>query len=115
METRTHNEEDFNDEQLIALLRDAEQRLRTKQSNALQRNNPGQVQTKHGHLKAQNLPKPYVDTRSGIAKVDRSRIRKEEDRKLAAQVKKVEDPVLLKERKLKVRYLAFCNLSDPRS
>ena len=109
METRSHENEDLSDEQLIAILKDAEQRLRAKQSNASQRNNPTQVHTQHGHLKSQNLPKPYVETHSGVAKVDRSRTRKEEDHKLGAPVKKVEDPVLSKERKLKVRYLTYCN------
>lgn len=97
--------EDLNNEQMIALLQDAEQRLRAKQSNAFQRRNDAPKRGKPVRLKAHNLPKPYVSTKSGVAKLDRSRVRSEEDHKLASSIKKVEDPVLAKEKKLKVRYI----------
>ena len=97
--------EDLNSEQMIALLQDAEQRLRAKQSNAFQRRNDAPKGDKPVRLKAHNLPKPYVSTKSGVAKLDRSRVRSEEDHKLASSIKKVEDPVLAKEKKLKVRYI----------
>lgn len=93
----------LSNEQMVALLRDAEQRLRTKQSTTeLKRN--ASVPNKSMRLSEHNLPKPYVSTQSGFAKLDPSWVRSGEDYKLAGRVLKVEDPVVVKERKLEVGY-----------
>ena len=103
------SEEDLSTEQMIALLKDAEQRLRAKKSNALERRS-ALDKAQPTRLQAQNLPKPYVSTKSGVAKLDRARVRSEEDHRLAGSVKKVEDPVVLKEKRLKVGYRILQNV-----
>ena len=101
MEPLPSTEEDLSTGQMIAMLKDAEQRLRAKKSDALQ-SRSGLLRTQPTRLQAQNLPKPYVSIKSGIARLDRGRVRSEEDHQLAGHVKKVEDPVVSKEKKLKV-------------
>ena len=104
MEVASKNGDDLSNEQMIALLKDAEKRLRAKQSAAVQNRETILAVKKPVRLEAHNLPKPYVSTKSGVAKLDRSRVQSEEDHKLARSVKKVEDPVVVKEKKLKVGY-----------
>jgi len=48
------------------------------------------------------VEKPYITTSNGVARADRRRLLDEQDRQLSNKVKRVEDPVLVKQEKLEV-------------
>lgn len=54
-------------------------------------------------LKVGELAQPYITTKNGIAHADPSRLLSDKDRKLAGAIRRVEDPVEVKERAIKVR------------
>lgn len=49
-----------------------------------------------------DIPRPYITTKNGIAHADPSRLLSDHDRKLAGRVRRVEDPVQVKEKAIKV-------------
>jgi len=86
-------DEDFSDEQLRSLLKDAEQRLKAVKGR---RNDQGDAL--HGIPKI-DLGKSvtsYIQKTSQGAQVDPSHLVKPEERKLANGIRRVEDPVAVK-------------------
>ena len=53
-----------------------------------------------------SMIQPYISTEDGVARVDPSRLLNEEDRRSANQVRRVEDPVKVKEKAKKVGSLS---------
>jgi len=121
-------DEDLSDEQLRQLLKDAEQRLRKRGKQQSQVSSLSRVQTRYASIanhpprigrayyRQQNfssIPKiasttptePYVKTTPQGAQVDRSHLVTLKERKLANGMRVVEDPVAIKEKAIKVRYL----------
>ena len=57
------------------------------------------------------IAQPYVSTTVGIARVDRCRLLSEEDRRASNQIRRVEDPIKIKESAKKVgRFIFYCSL-----
>ncbi|KAI9824822.1 MAG: hypothetical protein M1826_007244 [Phylliscum demangeonii] len=80
-----------------ALLQEAEQRLPAAQSAEESSKQSFRIP----QLKAANTPKPILFVESQLVRIDSSRVVSEKERKLAEGPQKVEDPVLVKERRQK--------------
>jgi len=91
------SDDDMSDEQIHALLKEAEARLRTTTTLATGDTVP------HFHLPKFNVEKVgnhYVHEIKGIALADKQKLLNEQQRALANHVRKVEDPVAVKKKKL---------------
>lgn len=106
MESLSENnaiEDDFTDEQIDALLKQAEQRLKLQSQPSL-----GQSQDDLARLRAsrtlaiQGLPTPYIDTSGDVTRADQRRLLDERQRTLANGVRKIEDPLVTKQQVLEV-------------
>lgn len=64
-------------------------------------------------LKPGALPKPYVETLDGIARTNAGLLLDNHERLKPNQIRKIEDPVKLQDRKMQVRY-GFSNLCSGR-
>ncbi|KAI9844090.1 MAG: hypothetical protein M1837_005804 [Sclerophora amabilis] len=103
--------EDLSDTQIQQLLKDAEQRLRARSISRPDEGNDSHDSivpvtstrdSKTSHVKIPRLnpgqlPQPYVRSTDDIARVNSSRILNKEERQLANQPRRVEDPVKVKE------------------
>jgi hypothetical protein len=103
-------DEDFSDEQIQALLKDAEARLKERNASAVAEKKAGAF--KFPSLNAGEIEKAaYIQqNKNGVAKINDSLLATE-DKKLADKgVRKVEDPVTIQKRK-EVSY--FSLVSSP--
>ena len=102
--------DELSDEQIEQLLQQATVRLREQQALKLDSRYVPAVPTT-GKLMVSTLATPYVQTTGDIAKADTSRLVDEQHRQLAdGAIRKVEDPVMVKQKNLEVRY-ATCSRS----
>jgi len=88
-------DEELSDEQIQALLKKAEARLRERASSAAK-----DVSTlpKFPRLNVGEIAQPYVRTNGDVARVDPSKLLGKRERDLANKIRKVEDPVAVKQR-----------------
>lgn len=93
--------DDLNDEQMQELLAQAAQRL--QQNTALRLSDDTKTKFNFPKLSTGEIAKPYVSSKGDIAHLDSSRLLQEKDRRLSNQARKVEDPVVLREKSAKVR------------
>jgi hypothetical protein len=101
----TPHSDELTDEQIEELLKQAETRLREQQAVKLASGRHTPAVPAAGKLDISNLPKPYVQKSGEIARADKHRLLDEKNRKLAESgIRKVEDPVLVKNRELEVCY-----------
>jgi hypothetical protein len=101
--------ESLSDEQIEQLLQQATVRLREQQAIKLDSRYTPAIPAA-GKLMVSTVAKPYIQTTGDIAKADTSRLVDEQHRQLAdGAIRKVEDPVTVKQRNLEVRYAAFPN------
>lgn len=94
------DEYDLSEEQIEQLLQQVEARLRSEAQPVLRVRNVIQRTSK---LDLSVLPRPYVQMNGQIARAESRRLIEDKDRKLAGAIRKVEDPVAMKQNKLKVR------------
>ena len=94
--------EGLSDEQIEQLLQQATVRLREQQAIKLESRYTPAIPAA-SKLMVPTLAKPYVQTTGDIAKADTSRLVDEQHRQLAdGAIRKVEDPVLVKQKNLEV-------------
>lgn len=94
-------EDDLSDEQMQELLTQAAQRL--QQTTALKLSEDTKAQFKFPKLSTGEIAKSYISSKGEVAHLDSSRLLQEKDRKLSNQVRKVDDPVVLRQKTAKVR------------
>jgi len=101
---RENEVEDLSDEQIEQLLQQATVRLREQQAIKLESRYVPAIPAA-GKLMVSSLGKPYIQTTGDIAKADTSRLVDEQHRQLAdGAIRKVEDPVVVKQKNLEVRH-----------
>ncbi|KAI9761200.1 MAG: hypothetical protein M1840_002000 [Geoglossum simile] len=91
--------DDLSDQQIHHLLRDAEQRLRARPLPVNRA--PGRQLAplpKFPQINPGDIPQPYVNSTSEVARIDSSRLLALQDKGLADSPRHVEDPVRVKER-----------------
>jgi len=105
-------DENLTDEQIEELLTQAEERLRNSSSKELtQRSKGAAALTKARKADTSGLPKPYVESSGGVAHADARRLVEQSTRTMANGIRKVEDPLTTKKKKLEVRdspYILSC-------
>lgn len=92
---------DLTDSQIDDLLKRAEERLRDPGGLALQAQDSQQF-ARSRKLETSGLPKPYIETNGDIAHADPRRLVENTTRVQANGIRKVEDPLTTKKRKLEV-------------
>ncbi|EKG14652.1 Fcf2 pre-rRNA processing [Macrophomina phaseolina MS6] len=96
------DDEELSEEQMEALLKQAEDNLRER--NASNSNQQVQLQSaadfRLPKLNAADIPAPYIQTNGDVARVDPSRLVDAKQRELANRIRKVEDPVAVKKKQL---------------
>lgn len=94
-----HEEDDLSDEQMQQMLARAAQRRKDgailKLGDDTDSNNK---QFTFPKLNTGDIAKPYISTSGDVAQIDSSRLLKEKDRALSNQIRKVEDPVVVKKK-----------------
>jgi hypothetical protein len=98
---------DLSFEDIDALLQKAEQRLKDAQQLTISTKTP-YIYTLP-KLKTGAVAKPYVKTEHGIAKTETQSTVSESQRRLAEKPRKIEDPVLMRERKKKKGMFSLSN------
>lgn len=98
-----HEEDDLSDDQLQQMLARAAQRRKDgailKLGDDSASNNK---QFTFPKLNTGDIAKPYISTSGDVAHIDSSRLLKEKDRALSNQIRKVEDPVVVKKKTAEV-------------
>lgn len=95
-------EEDLTDEQIDALLSRAEERLRDPSSAVTHLDKHATTLTKARKLNTSGLPAPYVVSNGDVATADPRRLIEESTRTMANGIRRVEDPLVTKRKKLEV-------------
>ena len=96
------DDEDLTHDQIHALLKDAEIRIRERNSNALTLDGKDQSFKRLPKLNAGSVEQPYIRNDGDVARIDHSRLLPVEQRKLANGFRKIEDPIALKKKASKV-------------
>ena len=97
------DDDDFCNAHVKALLQRAEKRLRQQQSSSgLAKMQTRQKSPDPPKLETGPMVQPYIRTVNGVAQMDNPRLLGKQERELAGQVRKVEDPIMVKERAAKV-------------
>ncbi|CZS90719.1 probable FCF2 Essential nucleolar protein involved in the early steps of 35S rRNA processing [Rhynchosporium agropyri] len=91
-------DEDLSNEQLRQLLKDAEQRLRSKGKQQMLMSTASSIESSLPKITMENPIVPYIKSTKTGAQVDRSHLVTEKERKLANGSRIVEDPITLKKR-----------------
>ena len=94
-------DEDLTDAQVRELLDGAAQRMREKQAAHLS-TTPSNAPFKLPKLAAGPVADTYTKTQGNITRLDSSKLMNKRDQVLANGVRKIEDPVAVKQQKLKV-------------
>lgn len=94
-------EDDMTDDQMQAMLEEAAARLR--QNAVMQVDKDQSTQFKFPRLETGAIAHSYVTSKDGVAHLDPTRRMNERDWKLSNQIRKVEDPVVVSNRKAEVR------------
>lgn len=94
-------EDELSDEQMQQMLARAAKRKQESVSLKLA-DDGNNKQFSFPKLSTGDIAKPYVSTTGDVAQVDSSRLVQEKDRMLANKVRKIEDPVVLKQKKAEV-------------
>lgn len=95
-------EENLSEKQIEELLQIAESRLREHDQHAVP-SKPNNATLPHRRsAKNVNGTRPYVSSNGQIARIDSSRVLNLQERQSANGIRRVEDPVLLKQRKIEV-------------
>ena len=103
------DDEELTDEQIHALLKDAEHRMREHSSSTLTQHEKDTSFKGLPKPRAEHVEEPYIQTNGDIASVDQSRLLPANQRKLANKVRKIEDPIMVKKRTITViRYFFLC-------
>ena len=101
-------EAELTEEQIESLLQQAEARLQGRPVTNQGREEPSaQGRRTNTHPSVSALPPLYVSFNASIAHTDPKRLLATQDRKLANSIRKVEDPVTLKQKRLEVRHAAL--------
>ncbi|KAL1642040.1 dTDP-fucopyranose mutase [Diplodia intermedia] len=93
-------DDELSDEQIEMLLKQAEVRAREKNTSSSLVQLPSAADYKLPRLDTPGLPAPYVQTDGEVARVDPSRLLDDQQRTLANHIRKVEDPVAVKKKKI---------------
>ncbi|KAL0262171.1 dTDP-fucopyranose mutase [Diplodia seriata] len=93
-------DDELSDEQIEMLLKQAEVRAREKNTSSSLVQLPSAADYKLPRLDTPGLPAPYVHTDGEVARVDPSRLLDDQQRALANHIRKVEDPVAVKKKKI---------------
>lgn len=94
-------EEELTDEKIQILLAQAAERLQEKASSQLVGEDEAKRYT-FPKLSTGELARPCVSTKGDVARVENSVALQEKDRKLSNQIRKVEDPVAVRNRQAEV-------------
>jgi len=89
-------DEDLSDEQVRQLLREAEERLRSRRAQGSHTSSVETLQNSIPRLASEKAIEPYVKTTDQGASVDPSHLVSAQERKLAGGIRVVEDPVAIK-------------------
>lgn len=92
------DDEDLTDDQIQALLRDAEVRIRDRNSTSTKDTSFKGLPKLH----ADAVEKPYIQNEGDVARIDQSRLLPGDQRKLANRIRTVEDPIAVKKRAVTV-------------
>ena len=102
-------DEELSDEQMQAMLARAAKRrqealgLKLAAADDDDDDDSSNKQFSFPKLNTGEIAKPYVSTTGHVAQIDSSRLLQEKDRVLSNKIRKVEDPVLLKQKTAEVR------------
>lgn len=107
------SEDELSDEQMQQMLARAAARKQESISLRLAGEETKDKQFSFPKLSTGEIAKPYVSTTGQVAQVDSSRLLQEKDRVLADKIRKIEDPVALKQKKAEVRDYFFLASFDP--
>ncbi|CZT05093.1 hypothetical protein WAI453_005420 [Rhynchosporium graminicola] len=91
-------DEDLSNEQLRQLLKDAEQRLRSKGKQQMLMSTASSIESSLPKITMENPIVSYIKSSKTGAQVDRSHLVTEKERKLANGSRIVEDPITIKKR-----------------
>lgn len=98
IKTPNPNSEDPSDDEILELLSQVEARRRMQSTNI-----PKESSAPHlAKLEHSSLARPYVSTKGSVSRVDSSRILSKDERDLANQTRKVEDPMIVRKKLAKV-------------
>ncbi|KAF2091148.1 rRNA-processing protein FCF2 [Saccharata proteae CBS 121410] len=92
------DDEDLSDDQIKALLEQAETSLREKKAESQLSRDFAAASFKLPKLDAGSLPSPYVQIDGEVAHVDSKRLLDSKQQRLANQIRKVEDPVVARKK-----------------
>lgn len=101
----TANDETLSDEQIEELLRQAEQRLQAVKSS--KSSTSTYALPRSAKLDLSSLPQPYVAIDKSIARTDDKRLLEDKNRQAANGIRKVEDPLVVKQKKIEVSVSAL--------
>lgn len=104
-----HEEDELSDEQMQEMLARAAKRRQEGAALKLAEED-NDKQFAFPKLNTGDIAKPYISTMGDVAQVDSSRLLQEKDRILANKIRKVEDPVVVKNQKAEV-----CIICPPQS
>jgi hypothetical protein len=102
MSSAFKDDEELSEDRIHALLAEAESRIRQQSVNDAAEKEKSKAFTNLPKLSAGSIGSPYIRTKGSIAHFDQSRLLSAEQRKLAGTIRKVEDPVLVKQNAIKV-------------
>lgn len=92
-------DEELSDEQIQTLLKQAEARLRERPTSAAR---GAATLFKFPRLNVGDIAQPYVRVDGDVARVDSSKLLDKRERGLSDQIRKVKDPVVVKQKLLEV-------------
>lgn len=92
------SEDDLSAEQIHDLLKEAENRMRAKNTSAQKSRDSSESHFTLPKLNTGVIAKPYIRREGDVARVDSSRLLDQQDRGLSNDIRKVEDPLQVKKR-----------------
>ena len=99
------SEDDLSAEQIHDLLKEAENRMRAKNTSAQKSRDSSESHFTLPKLNTGVIAKPYIRREGDVARVDSSRLLDQQDRGLSNDIRKVEDPLQVKKRLAEVGLL----------
>jgi len=98
------SEDDLSAEQIHDLLKEAENRMRAKNTSAQKSRDSSESHFTLPKLNTGIIAKPYIRREGDVARVDSSRLLDQQDRGLSNGIRKIEDPLQVKKRLAEVGF-----------
>jgi ribosomal protein S18 len=109
-EQEEEKEEELSDEQMQQILAQAAQRRKDEHKDQTKSSTTASLH--FPKLNTGNMTQPYVSNQGEVARVDATRLLAANDRKLANRIRKVDDPVAVKNKLLEVCFISFSSSSS---